>query len=94
MIQNFSERDFHYWTAREHCRAVGLTDAIHHAPNWQSRADALYAELNASTGEETPDPRCNWGGLVWWDGPGAIGLLADGRMAYVGPWGGMAEVRP
>lgn len=65
--------------ARHAVRKLGLADCIHFAPDWRPRADALYEE-------------CNSLGLRHWEGDSAIGLLADGRMAYV--WGacGIAEV--
>jgi hypothetical protein len=63
--------------SRERCRARGLADCIHYAPDWQRRADALFASANAT-------------GAPWWDGA-VVGLLHDGRMAVVGVTVGVAE---
>lgn len=54
--------------ARELCRARGLADCIHYAPDWAPRANALYKIANDS-------------GVDWWrDEHAGPGLLADGRM--------------
>ena len=36
----------HAARARAAAKAVGCADCIHYAPNWQRRADALYAAAN------------------------------------------------
>lgn len=36
----------HAASARAACRADGMSDCIHYAPEWRGRADALYARLN------------------------------------------------
>jgi hypothetical protein len=61
----------HAAQARARLAPLGL-DCIHYAPNWSTRADALYALANAS-------------GVSWWrtlDGrpDGNPGILPDGRM--------------
>lgn len=68
----------HYNRVRSSVRALGFAEPISLAPDWQSRADALYARVNALSG--TPELGC-----VCW--PGHIGTLADGRM------GCLAETR-
>jgi hypothetical protein len=50
--------------ARRHATERGLADCIHYAPNWDRRADALYAIVNAVG--HVP-------GMT-------LGLLPDGRM--------------
>lgn len=37
----------HYNRVYNSCRAKGFAEPISLAPSWQSRADALYAELNS-----------------------------------------------
>jgi hypothetical protein len=70
--------DEHAVKSRTNCRAWGLADCIHYAPDWQKRADALYAFANST-------------GVPWWDGDGAVGLLEDGRMALVNGIVGIVE---
>lgn len=63
----------HAARARQLCRAAGLADCIHYAPDRNARADKLYALANAS-------------GLPWYEyresGPG---LFPDGRMVLASP---------
>lgn len=69
MIHEMSFEE-HAAKSRANCKAWGLADCIHYAPDWQGRADRLYKYANST-------------GVQWWDGPGTVGLLHDGRMALI-----------
>lgn len=67
--------DAHAMQARFKARSLGLHDCIHYAPEWRSRADALYTIANEAYDQH---------GVCWFkNGGGSPFLLEDGRMVIV-----------